>query len=123
MARQPDSDECSVRKRLRTLRAVTPGVPNGERRAERVWLKDLARHLHCRTSELKRLAAATNALHSLCTHQTKRIYFVYPEVAMRLIAAIRARQGEELGKGNDVVKNALEGRERYRRIRAALLNK
>lgn len=111
MARQPDGDECSVRKRLRTIRSVTPEVPNGQRKAERIWITELARHLHCQSGELKRLARATNALHSCHTIRTGRVYFVYPETAMRLIASVRARQGEALSQGKDPVAHAIrEGR-------------
>lgn len=107
-----------MRKRVRALRAVTPVVANGQRRAERIWVKDLARHLNCQVSELKRLAKATNALHSCWAPQVGRNYFVYPEAAMRLIAGVRARQGEQMSRGLDPIKASLATLDYMRRKKA-----
>lgn len=89
-------------------------VPDGYRRLdERVYLSELSAYLNCKTGRLKRLAnrwgSPVRRQHILSgTGQ----WWVTPQTAMRMIAAVRAHQGKLIRSGRtDVVKRALVGRQ------------
>ena len=110
MARQPDGDECSVRKPVRTPKSpelwlVPPGF---KRLQERVWLRELGPYLNMKPAALARMVRQWG--HALLHRErilqkTEPQWWVTPQVAMRIIVVVRARHGELTGKNYDPLRD------------------
>lgn len=109
MARQPDGDECSVRKPVRTPKSPELWVvpPGFKRLDERVWLRELGPYLNMKPAALARMVRKWgNVLHrERILQKTEPQWWVTPQVAMRLIAVVRARHGELTGKNYDPLRD------------------
>lgn len=119
MARQPVRNERSVRKQIRTraaeLQLLGPG--SKARKEERIYIKDLAKHLMCQSGRLKRKASGWGLLFRGRVGTMEYADWVTPRTAMRLIAVVRAEQAEKMLKGRDPIALALA--ERARKLRRA----
>lgn len=92
-------------------------VPDpGDRTTERVFLTELARYLHHRSSYLKAFAKQHGFLRSSPT-QCGRAYWVRPYGAMRIIAYIRALQGDAYLQGKQFHEERAKWAEQAKRKR------
>jgi hypothetical protein len=101
MTHRPAGDE-------RTVVPARAGVTK-----ERVWLSELARYLRQRTQVLRRFAKRQGLLKKAHGHTISDLYYVSPYGAQRIIAYIRAIQGDAYLHG----KQPLERTERQYRAR------
>lgn len=69
---------------------------------ERIYVKELAQFLHHRTGLIKRFAKEEGLLRKVsCGHGRPAAYYVSPYGAMRIIAWVRAMQGQVYLEGKD----------------------
>lgn len=84
-----------------------PGVTK-----ERVWLAELGRYLGCDRAALRRFAKRQGLLKRASGHAVTRVYYVTPYGAQRLIAYIRAIQGDAYLHGKQPLEDMVRRSER-----------
>lgn len=82
---------------------------------ERIWVTELAQYLGASSAIVKRFAKKRGLLHRGSAHSAGKLYYVSVYGAQRVIAYVRALQGDEYLNGRDYHRIRQQWREQQAR--------